>query len=72
MSQKLAVNDFKWLEDIFEFNEGFMKSYNDESNEGHFLDVALNILKICVTLTMIYSFCLKERKLKNWKSLMLI
>ena len=39
MSQKLPVNDFKWVEDISEFNEDFVKSFNDESNEGHFLEV---------------------------------
>ena len=27
MSQKLSVNDFKWVENISEFNEGFIKSY---------------------------------------------
>ena len=27
MSQKLSVNDFKWVENISEFNEAFIKSY---------------------------------------------
>ena len=39
MSQKLPVNDFKWVEDIFEFNENFIKSYNFDSDEGYFLEV---------------------------------
>ena len=39
VSQKLPVNDFKWVEDISEFNEDFVKSFNDESDEGHFLEV---------------------------------
>ena len=38
MSQKLPVNDFKWVEDISEFNEDFRKSYNDNSDEGYFPD----------------------------------
>ena len=25
----MPVNDFKWVEDISEFNEDFIKSYND-------------------------------------------
>ena len=33
MSQKLSVSDFKWVEDISEFNEDFIESYNDESDE---------------------------------------
>ena len=39
VSQKLPVNDFKWVEDISEFNEDFVKSFDDESDEGHFLEV---------------------------------
>ena len=38
-SQKLPVNDFKWVEDISEFDENFTKSYNEESDEVHFLEV---------------------------------
>ena len=39
MSQKLPVNDFKWVEDISEFDEGFIKSYSEESDGGYFLEV---------------------------------
>ena len=40
MSQKFPVNDFKWAEDISEF-EIFIKSYNEESDEGCFLEVGI-------------------------------
>ena len=36
MSQKLPVNNFEWIEDTSSFNEGFVKSYNEESDEGYF------------------------------------
>ena len=39
MSQKLPVNGFKLVEDLYEFNEDFLRSYNKESNEGYFLEV---------------------------------
>ena len=39
MSQKLPVNDFKWVEDISEFNENLVKSNNDESDKECFLEV---------------------------------
>ena len=39
MLQKLPVNDFKWVKYIFGFNEDFIKSYNDDSVEGYFLEV---------------------------------
>ena len=38
MSQKLILNDFKWVEYILKFNENFIKSYDDESNEGYFYE----------------------------------
>ena len=39
VSQKLPGNGFEWAEDISEFNECFMKSYNEESDKGYFLEV---------------------------------
>ena len=37
MSQTLPIKDFKWVEDISEFDESFIKNYNEKSSEGHFL-----------------------------------
>ena len=37
MSQRLSVNDFKWVEDISEINEYFIKNNDNESSEGYFL-----------------------------------
>ena len=39
MSQKLPVNCFKWIENASQFNEDFIKNYNEESDEGYFLEV---------------------------------
>ena len=39
MSQKLSVNNFKWVKETSQFNEDFIKSYNDDSDEGYFLEV---------------------------------
>ena len=39
MSQKLSVNCFKWVENTSQFNENFIKSYNDASDAGYFLEV---------------------------------
>ena len=36
MSQKLLVNNFEWIKDTSQFNEDFIKKYNEESDEGHF------------------------------------
>ena len=34
MLKKLSVNGFEWFEDTSQFNENFIKSYNDESDQG--------------------------------------
>ena len=39
MSQKLPVNGFKRVENLLEFNEDFIKKYNEDSNTGYFLEV---------------------------------
>ena len=49
MSQKLPVNNFEWIEDTFQYNEDFIKTYNEESDEGYFLEVDFNILKNYMT-----------------------
>ena len=37
MSQKLPVNNFKWVEDTSKINEEFIKNYNENSNKDIFL-----------------------------------
>ena len=44
MSQKLSVNNFEWIEDTSQLNEDFIKSYNQESDEGYFLEVDIQSL----------------------------
>ena len=39
MSQKLVVNNFQCIVDTSQFNEDFIRNYNEESDEGHFLKV---------------------------------
>ena len=39
ISQKLPVNTSGWIKDTFEFNEYFIKSYNEERDEGCFYEV---------------------------------
>ena len=40
MPQKLPVNGFMWYNDyLSDFNEEFIKSYNENSNERYFLEV---------------------------------
>ena len=46
MSQKLPVNNFEWVKNTSQFNEDFIKNYNEESDEGFFHEVDLQYLEI--------------------------
>ena len=51
MSQKLPVNNFEWIKDTSQFNEDFIKNYNEESDEGYLFEVdnlekKLNLIKM--------------------------
>ena len=46
MSQKPLVNNFEWIEDASQFNGDFIKNYDEESDEGCFLEVDVQYLKI--------------------------
>ena len=45
MSQKLPANNFDWVRDTSQFNERFIKNYNEESGEGYFLEVNIQYLE---------------------------
>ena len=36
LSQKLPVNNFEWIKDTSQFNEDFIKIYNEKSDKGYF------------------------------------
>ena len=42
--QKLPVNNFEWIEDTSQLNKNFIKNYNEESNDGYFLEVDVQYL----------------------------
>ena len=72
MTKKLPVNGFEWVEDLSHFKEGFIKSYDEDSNKGCFLEVDVEYRKKssrCLIFIVIYHFYLKEIKLKNVISL---
>ena len=70
MPQKLqSVNNFVWMEDFSQFNEDFIKSYNEESDQNIFSNLMFNILNNYMKLITIYQFYQKEWRLKKSKKL---
>ena len=39
MSQKLPINGFKWIKNVTEIDEKFIKNYNEDSDKGYIFDV---------------------------------
>ena len=39
MSQKFPINNFVCIEDTSQFNEDFIKSYNEENDKEYFVEV---------------------------------
>ena len=42
MSQKLPVNGFKWVKNLSQFNESFIRNYDENSDIGYFLEVDID------------------------------
>ena len=66
MSQELPINNFKWIKDTSQFNEDFIKNYNEESSEGYFLEVGIQYLEKLHELRNDLQFP-PERKMKSEK-----
>ena len=45
MSQTLHTNDFRWVEDLSQFNEDFIKKYDENNYIGCFLEVDVEYTK---------------------------
>ena len=45
MSEKLPVNNFELVKDTSQFNEPFIKNYNEESNERYVLEIDAKYLE---------------------------
>ena len=56
MSQKLSVNIFELIEDASQFNEDFIKNYNEEVIKDIFSRLVFTIMKTHINFLMIYHF----------------
>ena len=69
MSQKLAVNDFKWLEDTSEINEEFIKNYDENNDKGYILEVDVKYPKKLHDIHSDLPFLPKRMKIDKCKKL---
>ena len=69
MSQKLPVKNVKWVKDIFNFNESFIKRFDKESDEGYFLEVDVRYPKNLHNLHNDLPFFPKRMKIEKFEKL---
>ena len=60
MLEKLPVVNFEWIEETSQFNEDFIKNYNEKLMKDIFFKLTFNIMKNYINFIMIYHFYLKE------------
>ena len=69
MLQKPPVNNFDWVKNTFQFNEDFIKNYNEENDGRYFLEVDAQYPKKLHELHNDLIFLPERMKLKKSKSL---
>ena len=69
MSQKLPVNNFKWVKDTSRINEEFIKNYNENSKKGYILEVDVKYPKKLHNLHSDLPFLPKRMKIDKCKKL---
>ena len=71
-SQKLPVNNFELIEDTSQFNEYFIKNYNEEGDKGYFLEVDLQYTEKVYELHNHLPFLPERMNTEKSQSLLLI
>ena len=66
---KLPVNNIEWIKDASQFNKDFIKNYNEESDEGYFLEVDVQYLEKLHKLHNDLPFLPERMKIEKVKKL---
>ena len=64
---KVTLGVFKWVEEMYAFDEYFIKSYNEDSDIRYFIEADVQNSKNYITFKMIYHFYQKQWKLVRCK-----
>ena len=69
MSQKLPVNNFEWIKNTSQFNEDFIKSYDNKKDKGYFLEVDVQYLEKLIELRNDLPFLPEMMKIQKFEML---
>ena len=65
MSENIPVDGFQWVKDLSQFNEGFIESYDKNSNKGDFLELDVKYPKKLFNLHKVLQFLPERKKIKK-------
>ena len=68
-SQRLPVNGFEWMEQLFEFDEHFIKNYDENNDKGYILEVDVEYPKNLFNLHSDLPFLPERKKIEKFKKL---
>ena len=68
MSQKLPVNSFEWVEKLSEFDECFIKNYDENSDKGYIFEVDVEYPKTFFNLHKDFPFLAERKKFEKCKN----
>ena len=69
MSQKLSLGAFKWVKNTPQFSKDFTENYNEDSNEGNFLEVDVQYLETLSDLQNDLLFLPEKMKIEKVEKL---
>ena len=69
ISQRLPVNGFEWMKKLFEFDERFIKNYDENNDKGYILEIDVEYPKQLFNIHKDLSILAERKKLKNCKNL---
>ena len=71
MSEKLPVNDFKWVkqDELSKINKDFIKNYEENGNMGYFLEVDIDYPKELFNLHKDLPFLPESKKVNKVEKL---
>ena len=70
MSQKLPVNGFKWIKDVTEIDEKFIKNCDEDNDKGYILKVDVKYPKKLHDLHSDLPFVLERMKIDDCKKVL--
>ena len=69
MSQRLFVNGFEWMEQLSQFDERFVKNYDEKDDKGYILGVDVEHPKNLFDLHCDLPFLPERKKIEKLKKL---